>query len=80
MGAHFTNHSPQLGVLVLAGLIVNTDQSVFDGLRHDWVRPPSLLRIVGRNDGILRKNSSFQVHVGGVGVGLKSHNLIASFS
>jgi hypothetical protein len=40
---------------------------------------PRALRIVRRNDGILRKNSSFQVHVGGVGVGLKS-NLMASFS
>jgi hypothetical protein len=33
----------------------------------------------GRNDGILTKNLSFRVHVGGVGVGLKSHNLMASF-
>jgi hypothetical protein len=75
MGAHFTNHSPQLGVLVLAGLIVNADQGVFNGIRHDWV--PSALRIVGRSDIILRKNLRFQVHVGGVGVGLKSHNLIS---
>jgi hypothetical protein len=42
--------------------------------------PSGAVRIVERNDGILRKNSSFQVHVGGVGVGLKSHNLMASFS
>jgi hypothetical protein len=33
----------------------------------------------GWNDGILTKNSSFRVNVGGVGVGLKSHNLMASF-
>jgi hypothetical protein len=30
MGAHFTNHSPQLGVLVKFGVIVNADQDVFD--------------------------------------------------
>jgi hypothetical protein len=33
----------------------------------------------GRNDGILTKNLSFRVHVGGVGVGLRTHNLMASF-
>src|SRR4029077_18926210 len=44
MGAHFTNHSPQLGVLVQLGIIVDADQGVVDGLRHDWVRPPRLGR------------------------------------
>jgi hypothetical protein len=34
----FTSYSPQLGVLVLVGLIVDADQDIFDGLRHDWVR------------------------------------------
>jgi hypothetical protein len=43
MGVHFTNHSPQLGVLVLAELIVDADQGVFDGIRHDWVRRPQVL-------------------------------------
>jgi hypothetical protein len=33
----------------------------------------------GGNDGILTKNSSFRMHVGGVGVGLKSHNLDTFF-
>jgi hypothetical protein len=33
----------------------------------------------GRNDGILTETLSFRVHVGGVGVGLKSYNLMASF-
>jgi hypothetical protein len=33
----------------------------------------------GATDGILTKNLSFRVHVSGVGVGLKSHNLMASF-
>jgi hypothetical protein len=45
----------------------------------DMIGCPRALR-VGRNDGILRKNSSFPLHVSGVGVGLKSHNLMASFS
>jgi hypothetical protein len=39
MGVHFTNHSPQLGVLVVVGFIVNADQDVFDGLRHDGALP-----------------------------------------
>jgi hypothetical protein len=43
MGVHFTSYSPQLGVLVLVGLIVAADQDVFYGLRHDWVRPPQVL-------------------------------------
>jgi hypothetical protein len=30
MGAHFTNHSPQLGVLVLAWLIVRMSSMDFD--------------------------------------------------
>jgi hypothetical protein len=38
-GAHFAKHSPQLGVLVLAGLIVNADQDVFDGFGHDGALP-----------------------------------------
>jgi hypothetical protein len=46
MGAHFTNHSSQLGVLVLAGLIVDADQGVFDGLRHECVRLGSIARMV----------------------------------
>src|SRR5580704_4518389 len=39
MGVHFTNHSPQLGVLVVVGFIVNADQDVFDGLCHDGALP-----------------------------------------
>src|SRR6516162_873257 len=39
MGVHFTNHSPQLGVLVVVGVIVNADQDVFDGLCHDGALP-----------------------------------------
>jgi hypothetical protein len=35
MGVHLTNYSPQLGVLVVVGFIVDADQDVFDGLRHD---------------------------------------------
>jgi hypothetical protein len=34
MGIHFTNHSPQFGVLVQVGFIVNADQDVFDGRRR----------------------------------------------
>jgi hypothetical protein len=39
MGVHFTNHSPQLGVHVVVGFIVNADQDVFDGLGHDGAFP-----------------------------------------
>jgi hypothetical protein len=35
MGIHFTNHAPQLGMLVVVAFIVNANQDVFDGLRHD---------------------------------------------
>jgi hypothetical protein len=39
MGVHLTNYSPQLGVLVVVGFIVDADQDVFDGLRHDGGLP-----------------------------------------
>ena len=35
MGVHFTGYSSQLGVLVVVAFIVNANQDVFDGLRHD---------------------------------------------
>jgi hypothetical protein len=60
MGVHFTNHSPQLGVLVVVGFIVNADQDVFDGLRHDGALPqgtklaPANNGRFGRNMGRLR--------------------------
>ena len=45
MGVHFTSYSSQLGVLVLVGVIVNADQDVFDGLRHDPRLPSTRPRV-----------------------------------
>jgi hypothetical protein len=39
MDIHFTNHSPQLGVLVQLGFIVNADQDVFGGKWNSTLWP-----------------------------------------
>jgi hypothetical protein len=45
MGVDFTNHSPQLGMLVLVGFIVDADQDVFDGFRHGAKRVLLVMKI-----------------------------------